>query len=73
MYNKIMLLALTMATSSFAEEVFEINRKNCNLPVKEIKKKVTDAEQQKIVLHKCMKKASEENWMKRNLLTGRSQ
>lgn len=73
MYNKTtILVALTMATAGFADETFEINRKNCNLPISEIKKQVTDTEEQKDVLNKCMKKASEENWMKKTLLTGRS-
>lgn len=61
----LIILALTAITATHAEEKFEINRKNCNLPLDEIKKLVSDVEE---VKRKCAEKASSDNWMKKSLV-----
>lgn len=74
MYKNIIWIAVFVAASAAAEEGFEINKKNCNLPLKEISKRVTDRQARKVVLSECMKKSAQEKWMKKTLLTtGRSQ
>lgn len=74
MYKKIICIVALITSSALADDDFEINKKNCNLPLKEISKRVIDRQARKIVLNECMRKAAQEKWMKKNLLTtGRSQ
>lgn len=75
MTNKIALkiigvAVLAVTNISFAGEDFEINKENCNLPVKEIRKRLNDVEAQQDVLDKCMEKAADENWIKKDLAGG---
>lgn len=70
MYKQFILVALVATSPAFSGESFEINKRNCNLPIKEIKKHIPDDSERQTVLEKCMEKASEENWMKKSLVAG---
>lgn len=53
---------------SFSEEFFEINQKNCNLPIKEIRKLLPDKEQRLQAFKACLQKANDEEWTRNKLV-----
>ncbi|MGY0398959.1 MAG: hypothetical protein ACWIPH_03270 [Ostreibacterium sp.] len=67
--NKVMLLSFFFVVAPiFAEESFEINKKNCNLPMKKIKQLVSDKKKQKKIYRQCIEKAMLEKWKRRSLI-----
>lgn len=64
-----MIVALMTGTLAFADKSFEINKENCNLPMKEIRRLVPDEAQQKIIYRQCAKKASQERWTQKTLVS----
>lgn len=62
------LLLMILPLSVFADETFEINKKNCNLPIKEIRKRISDKQQQKQIFESCVKKANIEHWTRNKLV-----
>lgn len=63
------LLAIFYTTMAIANENFEINQKNCNLPMKRIKQLLPERADQQKALKQCMEKASKEKWKRKTLLT----
>lgn len=60
---------MTMIASSvaFADEKFEITKKNCNLPMKKIRQLVPDKAKQDDIYRQCIKKAAKEKWGRKSL------
>lgn len=67
---KVSFFVLLMAVSavSFADERFEINQKNCNLPIQEIRKMLSEQLQESEVLKQCVEKANKEKWTRNKLV-----
>ncbi len=67
--NKLLtvLIFLTLSVNASAEETFEVNKANCNLPIDEIIKRFPKANKEQIK-QECTKKASSNNWMKKSLV-----
>lgn len=63
------MLTLATTASVYAEQPLEINKKNCNLPMNEIRQLVPDRDQQQIIRRQCAKKASQENWKLKTLVS----
>ncbi len=57
-------LALVFTTAGSADDAseFEINKQNCNLPMKKIRQLLPDKKVQQEVLQRCMDKATKEHW-----------
>ncbi len=53
---------------TITDKIFEINKENCSLPMKEIRRRLPNREAQKKALDACMKKATEERWGSNTLL-----
>ncbi len=64
--KKLIISFAFIALTANAEKPFEINRKNCNLPIGEISKRFPQVDKRQIQLA-CAKKASHGNWLKRTL------
>ncbi len=64
LFIAIFLLTISPA---FADKDFEINKKNCNLPIKKIRELFPDKAKQESIYRQCAKKASEENWTQKSL------
>ncbi len=66
--NKVAIIILLIISHPvFAEKYFEINKKNCNLPMKTIRRLVPNKAQQEFVYRQCAKKASKEKWTQKSL------
>lgn len=57
------MIALAAGTTVFANQEFEINKENCNLPIQEIRKLVPERSKQQEIYQQCMRKAAEEKWL----------
>ncbi|MBS9777302.1 MAG: hypothetical protein KGV50_00935 [Gammaproteobacteria bacterium] len=60
---------MVIANIAIAYEPFEINKKNCNLPVQKIRKLVPDKSKRQKIYHQCMKKAAQERWLQKSLVS----
>lgn len=65
----IMITTLIAGSAVFAEEHFEINKKNCNLPMKKIRELVPEKAKQEAIYRQCMKKAAQEKWSQKSLVS----
>lgn len=67
------LLLLTNTNDAFANEAFEINfeinQKNCNLPMKKIRQLLPEKDDQQDALKRCTEKAMAERWKRPLTLT----
>lgn len=62
------VLPMVVPVVSFADNQFEINQKNCNLPIQEIRKMLSDQSRISEVLKQCLEKANEEKWTRNKLV-----
>lgn len=62
-------MLVAMPALGFANEEFEVTKKNCNLPMKKIKAMLPNQDDYEKVLKDCMEKAAKERWHRRNLTT----
>ncbi len=59
---------LTVADEHPNKGKFEINQRNCNLPMDEIRRLLPDENERKAAIKHCMEKATKERWTRRTKL-----
>lgn len=67
MKKYIVLITMIISMPVFAGEKFEINKKNCNLPMQKIRQLVPDKAKQKAIYRQCVKQANKEKWTLRSV------
>ncbi len=67
MMKKILFTVLIMMPlTGYADKSFEINKVNCNLPMKTIKALLPKKTDQEKAIKACMEKAAKEKWYRKN-------
>ncbi len=67
MMKKIMFtVSIMMPLVSYADKSFEINKANCNLPMKTIKTLLPKKADQEKAIKACMEKVAKEKWHRKN-------
>ncbi len=67
MSRLLIAVSLLVIFPVFADKNFEINKKNCNLPIKKIRDLIPEKAKQESIYRQCAKKASAENWTQKSL------
>ncbi len=66
--SRLFIAVSLLATSpALADKPFEINKKNCNLPIQKIRELFPDKAKQESIYRQCAKKASQEKWTQKSL------
>lgn len=63
-----LVLLMLSPAMVLADKSFEINQKNCNLPMSEVKKIIPGQAQRDEITQACRQKASEEEWTRNKLV-----